>query len=86
MFGGYTTFKARYDDLSDEILVNEQRYSPNASLIDDAVGQLNEHRPLQHAWDQVAPGTEEQASHRAEGVVEERSIEQEDLDANAQIF
>ena len=82
MLGGDTTFKARYDHLSDEILVNKQRYSQNASLIEDAGGQLNEYGPPQHAWDQVAPGTEEQqASDRAEGVVE-----QEDLDANAQMF
>ena len=39
---GYMTYKARYDDLSDDV-INEQRYSRNASVIDDAVGHLNGH-------------------------------------------
>ena len=43
--------------------------------------------PPQHAWDQVAPGAAEQQAHdQAEGIEEEQSIEQEDLDANAQII
>ena len=87
ILGGYMTYKARYDDLSDDVMINEHRYSRNASVIDDAVGHLNEHGPPQHAWDQLAPGTEEQEVHdRAQGVEDERSIEQEDLDANAQMF
>ena len=81
ILGGYIKFKVRYDDMSDDILVNEQKSSQNPTLLEDAVGQLNEHGPPQHAWDQVAPGTEEQqVSDRAEGVVEETSIEQ-DLDS-----
>ena len=80
-------FRSRYEDLSDEILANERKYSQNAALIGEAMDDLREHGPPQHAWDQVAPGTAEQeARHRAEGVEEERSIDQEDLDANARLF
>ena len=77
ILGGYMTYKARYDDLSDDVMNNEQIYSRSARVIDDAVGHLNEHGPPQHAWDQLAPGTEGQKVH-------DRA--QEDLDANAQMF
>ena len=80
-------FRSHYEDMSNDILANERKYSQNAALIGDAMDDLHEHGPPEHAWDQVAPGTAEQdARHRAEGVEEERSIEQEDLDANARLF
>ena len=48
--------------------------------------QGTDHAP-QHAWDQVAPGAaEQQAQAEAEGSEEMRTIEQEDLNANAAIF
>ena len=57
------------------------------TLIDEGIEDLAMYGPPQHAWDQVAPGAAEQQAHgQAEGIEEERSIEQEDLDANAQIF
>ena len=66
---------------------NERKYSQNATVIDEAIDGLTEHGPPQHAWDQVAPGTaEQQAQAQAEGVEEMRTIEQEDLDANASLF
>ena len=54
ILGGYINFKGKvYDQMSD-ILVNEQKYSQNPSHLEYVVGQLNEHGPPQHAWDQVA--------------------------------
>jgi hypothetical protein len=48
---------------------------------------LTERGPPEHAWDQVAPGAaEDNAEGQAGGVQEERSIEQEDLDANARLL
>ena len=48
---------------------------------------LIEHGPPEHAWDQVAPGAaEQQGQAETEGSEEMRTIEQEDLDANAAIF
>ena len=87
LLGGYMDFRSRYEDMSDDILATERKYSVNAALIGEAMDDLHEHGPPQHAWDQVAPGAAEQdARQRAEGVEEERSIEQEDLDANAHLF
>ena len=40
ILGCYMTFKAQYDDLSDDVLANEQRYSQNATIIEDAYSQL----------------------------------------------
>ena len=86
ILGGYVSFRSRYEDNADAILAIEQRYSQNASLIGDAIDDLNEHGPPQHAWNMVAPGTaEQQARDQDEGVQVERDIDQEDLDANAQL-
>ena len=80
-------FRSHYEDKSDDILANKQKYSVNATLIGEAMDDLHERGPPQHAWDQVAPGAVEQdARDRAEGAEEERTIEQEDLDANARLF
>ena len=63
------TFKACYDN---DILANEQKFSQNTSLIDEAVQHLNEHGPPQHTRDLVAHGTEEQQLHyQAQGTEEE---------------
>ena len=79
-----TDLLSGYMDYSDDILANEQKYSVNATLIGEAMDDLHEGGPPQHAWDQVAPGaTEQDAQDRAEG---ERTIEQEDFDANAHLF
>ena len=87
LLGGYMDFRSHYEDKSDDILANEQKYSVNATLIGEAMDDLRERGPPQHAWDQVAPGAAEQdARDRAEGAEEERTIEQEDLDANARLF
>ncbi len=87
LLGGYVDFSSHYEVKHDVIFENERKYSHNATLINEAVDDLTEHGPPQHAWDQVAPGAAEQhARDQAEGVEEERSIEQEDLDANARML
>lgn len=87
LLGGYPDFRSYYEDKCDDILANEQKFSHNATLINEAMDELMEHGPPQHAWDQVAPGTsEQQARDQDEGIEEMHSIEQEDLDANAQIL
>ncbi len=86
ILGGYMSFKARYDDLSDDVLANEQRYSQNTSIIDEAYSQLQQQGPPQHAWDQLAPGAEDQ--HARDQTRGGRSDHHgaEDLDANAELF
>ena len=60
--------------------------SQNATLNSEAMDDLTEYGPPRHAWDQVAPGAgENHARDEAEGMEEERHIEQEDLDANANL-
>ena len=87
LLGGYPDFRSHYEDKCEDVLANEQKFSHNATLINEAMDDLSEHGPPQHAWDQVAPGaSEQQANHQAEGIEEMQNIEQEDLDANAQIF
>ena len=54
------SFKARYDDLSDDVLASEQRYSQNATIIEDAYSQLQQQGPPQHTWDHLASGAEDQ--------------------------
>ena len=78
-------FRSHYEDKIDDILENEKKYTQNATKIDEAIDDLSEHGPPQHAWDQVAPGAAEQAQAQA-GAEEMRCIEQEDLDANAALF
>ena len=81
------SFKARYDDLSDNVLANEQRYSQNASIIDDAYSWLQQQGPPQHVWDQLAPGTEDQqAQDQTQGVEILTNMDQEDLAANTELF
>jgi DNA replication protein DnaC len=87
LLGGYMDFRSHYEDKIDDILENERKYTQNATEIDEAIDDLTEHGPPQHAWDQVAPGAaEQQAQAQAEGAEEVRHIEQEDLDANAALF
>ena len=87
LLGGYMNFRIHYEDKIDDILENERKYTQNATEIDEAIDDLTEHGQPQHAWDQVAPGAaEQQAQAEAEGSEELRTIEQEDLDANATIF
>ena len=68
-------------------IIGSLHYTQNATEIDKAIDDLTEHGPPQHAWDQVAPGAPEQRTQaEAEGALETRNIEQEDLDANAALF
>ncbi len=87
ILGRYMSFKARYDDLSDDIRTNELRYSQNACIIDEAYSQLQQQGPPQHAWDQIAPGAEDQqAQDQMQGMEDLTTMEQEDLDANTELF
>ena len=86
LLGRYPDFRSHYEDKCAIILANERKYRQNATLVIEVMNDLNEHGPPQHGWDQVAPSTaEEQARDEIEGVEEERHIEQEDLDANANL-
>ena len=86
LLAGRADFKSHYEERADAILNNERKYSKNASLINEAMNDFHEFVPPTHAWDQVAPGAAEQnARAQAEGVEVERTLDQADLDANAQL-
>ena len=71
LLGGYMDFRSHYEDKIDDILENKRKYTQNATEIDEAIDDLTEHGPPQHAWDQVAPGAAEQLVHaEAEGAEE----------------
>ena len=86
LLSGYMDFHSCYEDKVDDILENERKYTQNATKIGEAIDDLTEHGPPQHAWDQVAPGAAEQEAQAWVGVEETRTIEQEDLDTNAALF
>ena len=87
LLGNYEDYHARYEANAEEILAVELKYSQNASVIGDAMDDLTEYGPPEHAWDQVAPGAaEQQVRDQDEGFQIERDIEQEDLDANSRLL
>ena len=87
LLGDYIDFRSRYEDNIETILAIEQKYSQNATIISDAIDDLNEHGPPEHAWNLVAPSTtEQQLQDQDEGIILERDIEQEDVDANTRLL
>ena len=49
LLGGYMDFLSHYDDKLEDILEIEQKYTQNAIEIDQAIDNLTEHGPPQHA-------------------------------------
>lgn len=87
LLGGFPDFQSHYEDKYKAILANEQKFSQNALLINEAMDDLTVHGPPQHAWSQVAPGaSEQQVRDENEGVEEIQTIHQDDLEANTQIL
>ncbi len=75
LLDGYMDFRSRYEDMPGPTCGSTARMQ---------LSSVGLHGPPR---DQVATGAvEQEARHRGEGVEEERSIEQEDLDANARLF
>ena len=71
LLGGYMDFHSHYEYKVDDILENKRKYTQDAAEIDEAIDDLTEHGPPQHAWDQVAPGAaEQQAQAETEGAEE----------------
>ena len=68
LLGGYMDFRSHYEDKIEDILDNERKYTQNATEIDEAIDDLTEHGPPQHAWDQVSPGAAEQQAQQYCGI------------------
>ena len=51
LLGGYMDFHSHYEDKKDNILENEQKFTQNATEIDEAIDDLTEHGLApQHAY------------------------------------
>lgn len=60
LLGGYTDFRSHYENKINEIVLNEQKYTINATQIDEALDDLMDIGPPEYMWEQVATGTAEQ--------------------------
>ncbi len=87
LMADYLSYEDRYDAEEEAIKLKEAEFVHNANQIDEAYELLQQHGPPEHAWEDVAPGTEEQeAAAEEEGTTEERPLDDEDIEANANLF
>ena len=87
LIGDSDSFYDNYRLLLDEITENEQRYTKNGPTFEEAVQDLNDYGPPLHAFDKVAPNAEQQRlEDEVEGFVEERHLDQQDLDENEKLI
>ena len=76
----------QYRHCLEDVTENVQRYTQNGPSFEEAMQDLNEFGPPIHAFANIAPGVEQQnIEDRQEGIVEERHLEQQDLDENAEL-
>ena len=69
------------------ITENETHYTKNGPSFEQAIQDLNEFGPPVHAFENVAPAAEQQRlEDEQEGFIEERHLEQQDLDENAELM
>ena len=84
---GFDDYQSHYDVVSVEVTVNEQKFSENVDIIDQAIEDNEKNEPPEHVWNLVAPGAEyTNVLDQNEGVQVEIDVENEDLDANASMF
>ena len=87
LIGDSDSFYDNHRLLLDEITENEQRYTKNGPTFEEAVQDLNDYGPPLHAFDKVAPNAEQQRlEDEVEGFVEERHLDQQDLDENEKLI
>ena len=85
--GNHPSFAPHCHARQIEIQINESKYTINAEAIEEALQDLHENGPPEHAWADIAPGAEHnRLLEEHEGEEVERNLEQEDLDANAEMI
>ena len=83
LLGDYATFEEHYFHVQSVVLANERKYTQEH--VDEI--QLSDNGPPQHAWDQLAPGTEaNRANSLAEGSQSLTEVSDQDLVDNANLF
>ena len=86
IIGESASYCDQYRHCLEDITENVQRYTQNGPSFEEAMRDLNEFGPPIHAFANIAPGVEQQnLEDRQEGIVEERHLEQQDLDENADL-
>ena len=87
IMGESTSYCDQYRNCLEDITENAQHYTQNGPSFEEAMQDLNEFGPPVHAFANVAPGVEQQNTEdEQEGNVEERHLEQQDLDENAELM
>ena len=87
IIGASANFQEQYRQHIEMITENETHYTKNAPSIEQAIQDLNEFGPPVHAFENVAPATEQQRlEDEQEGFIEERHLEQQDFDENAELL
>jgi hypothetical protein len=82
----YDRYQSHYLTVRDDIHEEELKFTKNLELIEDAINELHVNGSPEHAWAGIAPELEHQNEQdQHEGAVEETSIEEEDLQANADL-
>ena len=87
IMGESASYFDQYRNCLEDITENAQHYTQNGPSFEEAMQDLNEFGPPVHAFANVAPGVEQQnIEDEQEGNVEERHLEQQDLDENAELM
>ena len=83
LLGGYSTYEEHYHHIRSIVVSNEKKY--NKSDIDGT--QLDENSPPEHAWNQIAPGSEaSRAQSLAEGSETLTALSEQDTTDSAKLF
>ena len=87
IMGESASYCDQYRNCLEDITENAQHYTQNGPSFEEAMQDLNQFGPPVHAFANVAPGVEQQnIEDEQEGNVEERHLEQQDLDENAELM
>ena len=87
IIGASANFQEQYRQHLEIITENETHYTKNGPSFEQAIQDLNEFGPPVHAFENLAPATEQQRlEDEQEGFIEERHLEQQDLDENAELM
>lgn len=84
---GYDSFKEHYDIVLEHIRANEMHFNQKANEVEDAINNLNENGPPEHAWARVAPTVEQEIEEQEnEPLISVTNMSEEDLSNNEQLL
>ncbi|XP_066268348.1 uncharacterized protein [Branchiostoma lanceolatum] len=86
LMGSYESYGQHYEAVKQVIQCKEDLYTVKKTGLHQALNDVQEMGPPEHAWDMLAPGAQQQqAEQEAEGVHTNRNIDPEDLQHNADL-